>query len=374
MKVVLKRGSVPGAKPNYIPPPIPFERPTAAKEEDPSKTKGSTRVGFDLRAVPGNPNSQTYKLYMDVFSDGTPEEWLLHMKQLDKVLVGQNCLNGPEKFAMARRVMDGDALAAFDEAARVRGDETNENFKLVMQDVTSHIFPRRALQVQCRYMRRFLQKPKEMKISKFMARLSELNAYLAYFPPFGANYEGDADFQRLDTQELLEIAEFAVPNSWLRMFVENDFEPMDSTIVQFVNFCERLEQLESMAGQPIPNKKPEGKSSGSSEKKSEDKKNKKKTPEGGTKECAIHGTGNHSTGECFTVKKAKKRHKTGKEGGGSVAKAYKELHALVADLKNKFDGASSGKNKRKAGKEAEACAQEFENLSLSDESSTSHDS
>ncbi len=68
MKVALKRVSVPGSKPSFIPPPIPFERAEPKNEEDPTKSKSTTaKVGFDLRAQPADANSQTYKLYLEVF-------------------------------------------------------------------------------------------------------------------------------------------------------------------------------------------------------------------------------------------------------------------------------------------------------------------
>ncbi len=154
MRIVTpKRGTVP-TKPTYIPPPIPFERSNGKDDDESGKARSATRVGFDLRATPADPNSQTYKISLNVFSDGTPEEWLLHVKDLRKVIYGQNCTTGPQKFALARRVLDGDAAAVFETAAQNRGNETNDNFELVLQDVTKHIFPRRALQVQRRYMRR----------------------------------------------------------------------------------------------------------------------------------------------------------------------------------------------------------------------------
>ena len=51
MKVVLKRGSVPGQKTNFIPPSIPFERPVKKSNKDDTTTLGE-QVAFDLRAQP----------------------------------------------------------------------------------------------------------------------------------------------------------------------------------------------------------------------------------------------------------------------------------------------------------------------------------
>ena len=64
---------------------------------------------------------------------------------------------------MTRRLLEGDALAAFNAAAAVHRNENNDNFLACIDDVTAHIFPARALQMQKRFMRRFLRKPAGVK-------------------------------------------------------------------------------------------------------------------------------------------------------------------------------------------------------------------
>ena len=46
---------------------------------------------------------------------------------------------------MTRHLLEGDALAAFNVAAGNHGNETNDNFMRCIVDVTTHIFPARAL-------------------------------------------------------------------------------------------------------------------------------------------------------------------------------------------------------------------------------------
>jgi hypothetical protein len=61
------------------------------------------------------------------FHTGSVEEFLLWKKDLTKVLVGQNVLSAPDKFAMMRRLLDGDALAAFNTQAATYSQETHAN-------------------------------------------------------------------------------------------------------------------------------------------------------------------------------------------------------------------------------------------------------
>ena len=64
--------------------------------------------------------------------------------------------------------------------------------------MTAHIFPAHALQMQKRFMRRFLRKPTGIKTQKFVARVNEMNNFLREFP--SPNGE--------DADEILDLLEF----------------------------------------------------------------------------------------------------------------------------------------------------------------------
>ena len=66
------------------------------------------------RTNPGDPNSTTYKVPLEHFSKGTPEEWLLWKAKMFRCLVGQNNTNSPTKFTFARRLLKGQALTVFE--------------------------------------------------------------------------------------------------------------------------------------------------------------------------------------------------------------------------------------------------------------------
>jgi hypothetical protein len=206
-------------------PPIPLERPERQVLED------GNYVSFKLRAVPIDPHSQLYSLSVPYYSSGTPEKWIIFRKNLDKVLIGQNITTGPPTYAMTRRILEGAALAKFEDSVLDRGTETLDHFTLVLEDMSNYVFPRRALQMQKRFMRRYMRKPRKLKMREFMARVEELNHDLRYFPVFvpGA---------RLLEDELLDIYENGVPNSWQKQFLLQGFDPIEHTKQEFLEFCE----------------------------------------------------------------------------------------------------------------------------------------
>ena len=87
---------------------IPFTKPESkiGKRED--------KITLKLRAQPDDKDSQTYELRTYLFRDGSPEEWLEHMKVIKKCIVGQNITTGPPQFATIRRLLGGKTLNDFE--------------------------------------------------------------------------------------------------------------------------------------------------------------------------------------------------------------------------------------------------------------------
>ena len=70
---------------------------------------------------------------------------------------------------MASHLLEGDALAKFNELATAEGTETNKHFATVMNNVTIHVFPQQALSLQKHYMRRAMRKQSSIKMREFIA-------------------------------------------------------------------------------------------------------------------------------------------------------------------------------------------------------------
>ena len=86
-----------------------------------------------------------------------------------------------------------------------------------------------------------MKKPLSMTVQEYVSRVGELNQYLTEFPPSAVALT----ITKLPEDELMDILEFSVPQSWKRQMLLMDFNPIDSTPAQFVNFCQRLELTEN---------------------------------------------------------------------------------------------------------------------------------
>jgi len=351
-------------------PPIGLDRPEAQELE-----KGQYQR-YKLRNVPDDDNSPTYELTVPYFATGTPEEWLKFRKNLKKVLVGQNVTNGPGRYTVARRLLEGDALARFNHVAEANGNETVPNFDKCLDEVTAHVFPKRALQTQKRFMRRFLRKPPSLKIREYVARVVEINDMLELFPP---SKEGETA-TKLPSDEILDLLEFGLPNTWQKNMVLQDFDPLAGDTNDFVAFCERMEQFESTdGGSTTGSKASKQKASGGSKasKDSASGRSKKRRRaevitidddlEGDGPVCLLHGPG-HSTNECKVLKEqAKKMKANWAAQHPKKKKAFQQKQELNAIVSSAVEEALKKKasKKRKAKTEEMKMIDNFEMLSLS---------
>ena len=188
------------------------------------------------RTNPSDATSTTYEIPMAYFKEGTPEEWLIFMDRLGRCITGQNATSGQAKFSLTRRLLDGAAKTAFENAAQLQGAHTNAAFQECLHAVTMDVFPPKALLNQKRFMRRFLRKNQDMRAKDYIARVCEIHSYLPLFPT-----NSGREAEKLPTDELLDLLEFGVPLKWQRDIHLHGFEPQEGLVKDFAAFCERLE-------------------------------------------------------------------------------------------------------------------------------------
>ena len=279
---------------NYVA-PIPLlrgEKKSIPKED---------LLEFELRSTPGDANSAKYKFKVAIFENGTPEEVLEFVRNVQRIITGLNITLGPPMYVQMRALLKGDALSAFNTAATAAGNETVPHFTQAWRGLVSHVFPQRALAKQKRVMRRFMRKPKDWTMRTYTARMTEINEYLALFPPFGGNA------QRLDNEELLDIYEFGCPPRWQRQMILQDFDPLAGDVNDMVRFCERMEQTDEDEVEKKPKAAP----------KSSDKKRSvaKSSETDHDKWCEFCEIDNHDTHKCFKLKKLKQQYKRARQNG-----------------------------------------------------------
>ena len=148
---------------------------------------------------------------------------------------------GPQQYACIRRLLDGNSLAVFEVSAAKLGNPIALNAEALIKDLRDQLFPQRALQQQKRYMRRSLRKLRNMSIRVYVNRVLELNDQLASYPGTGDNTDGT----KLPEYKILDLLESGIPNTWQKAMLLQDFDPQVHTVNDFVQFCERLETMES---------------------------------------------------------------------------------------------------------------------------------
>ena len=359
-------------------PAIPFERPES------KELRKQDMVSFKIKTNPGDPNSPEHTINIAYFKDGSPEELLTFISKIRQVITGQGITAGPNQYALMRQVLQGDPLGAFDNAATAAGSETTGNFKTCCANLIKYIFPKRALTLQLRYMRRYMRKPQGVTTRAYKTRLEEMRMKLKYFPGYTDNVLTNDDVQ--------DILEHAVPNSWRQEMTRQGFNPTEHTASEFVEFCERLEATEGNHHGTKSNNNPTGEDT--------DAKQRAKTSAGGKRKrgqnnhqnaqnnnnnnnnkirtgkwCVYHQTDSHDTGECKVVLAQAKKMRATYEATSSESKNFawnrkdnerkkkqkEELHAMMAEaMASVFE-----KNKKK--KEESFAVNKFANLTLSDD-------
>ena len=200
------------------------------------------------------------------------------------------------------RHLKGSILSKYNTVAAAHGSQTVYHIKLVTADLTAHVFPSKAYVIQKRYMKKFIKKPRNMKIRTLVSRIQELNDYLPSFPPSVAG----TDPTKLPDDEVKEIIYNALPSSWQIAMSTQGFDHPNEAIKDIIGFCERYEILEE---EPIPksskkesskssikSKKRKGRFESSSEDSSEDS-------DTDYKHCKYHAICNHTTEQCKDIKR-----------------------------------------------------------------------
>jgi hypothetical protein len=185
------------------------------------------------------------------------------------------------------------------------------------------------------------------------------------------------DTQKLTDDELIEVIYFGIPNSWKNEMVRQGFDPIEKTLEEFREFCQRLEDIPEFQvkdSKPVAKKSKTTPSTG----KSNDNGN------NGTKYCMIHGKCNHSSNECKKLKALAKETETGgsknktwsKKADDYKKKQKADLAVLVQKaVKEQLNAISEKKRKSSDDDDSASLTTEdlnqidFENLDLSDDES-----
>ena len=358
---------------NFV--PIPFKRFEYGELEK------SDYETYTLRNVPDDPNSSTFRINVPYYRGGRGEEYILFKRNLEKVFIGQNVQDDATRFSIMRRLLQGAALATFNNKVEEYEEEVEGVFISGLIAVRNAAFPKRAVSKQKRYMRRHMHKSISCSFKNFLHRVQEMNGYFKEMPPNVPVEDGQEEIAPtgMPDDDLMDILEFACPAEWQKQMRLQDFDTSQKTFDDLVDFCKNLEELEELEQQQA-NKKKAGKKDGgkSKKRKSEfDKSDEKKY------HCMLHGDNHsHDTADCTVLKSQAKKmrgmYKAQPSDRRAKYKQTQELQAIVAtsvaraikSIKKKKGKSTTKKSKKTSTDEFNA----FENMSLSDDSDKSKSS
>ena len=93
------------------------------------------------------------------------------------------------------------------DAEDVERGRTDADFKKCIDAVTKHVFPRNALAIQKRWMRRWMRKPRELNVRQYVARITEIVSKFCLYPGYKTE-------MAMTDDEVADIVANSVPNLW----------------------------------------------------------------------------------------------------------------------------------------------------------------
>ena len=219
--------------------PLVPEREMFSEVEDQVKNQFIT---MELKSKAGDKdsNSQTYKKYVKKFDEGSCQDFIDFLEDIEEVW-RQNSMTDPkDKLGVVRAVLKGESRVAFDASL---SDQTDQESKAVTNDmvdkaikaVGATVFPHRALETQKRWMTRAMTKPKDMSIRKTISAIGRVNKALPKFP----NATADSSFKE---SEVIELIEMAVPETWRGLLDLKGFIPSEHTKQELTRELEIIER------------------------------------------------------------------------------------------------------------------------------------
>ena len=94
-----------------------------------------------IKSQTGETSSKTILLYIPVFKMGSQEALLRLLKFLQKTIKGEILKTGPQMYTMMKNLLTIESLRVLDHHVKANGNETKENYKMVMEGLTTQSFP-----------------------------------------------------------------------------------------------------------------------------------------------------------------------------------------------------------------------------------------
>ena len=320
-------------------PLVPIKLPTASED------KGKF-VAFELKTRVGAANDSTkYKKYVRIFEEGTPQEWIDLLRDLNEIWTQNSMNGGQDRASTVRALIKGESEVAFDAAfqearTNAAGEvaaATAEHVQTALQAVTATVFPHRALEIQKLWMTRRMYKPQELTTRQTAAAINRVNNCLPLFPT-------GTDASKFTPVEIIGLLEWSLPPAWRAKFDLDGYVPTLHSKARLIEACEAIERNEETTNNNNTNKKSDenGKKSKNGKSSNRAKKSEDNNSAGAKHKyyCSEHGhNSTHDTSSCFTLKNRADKAKGGSKHDGkkefSNRSFRKELNLLAKQSSKK---------------------------------------
>lgn len=282
--------------------------PLVVEKFSPASDLKSKYLTYELKSRVGQPETGTkYKKYVMKFEEGTPQQWIDLVVNVQEIWTQNSINGGTDKAATYKALLRGESLTAFEVALTDAKTDENGNVSQLSQEhvqkavdaVANEVFPHRALDLQKMWMSRGMKKPANLSIRKTVAAVNRVNNALPLFP-------GGSEASKFSSQQIIEFLEWAVPDSWRAQFNRDHYVPTMHDKARFISECEAIERDELNKSLESNTKSVETKKEG----KGNGQKKGKYTPKSGHNQqffCKLHGNNpSHDTDKCFVLKKRAK--------------------------------------------------------------------
>ena len=259
----------------------------------------------------GQPSDATkYKKYVRKFEEGSPQEWIDMLKDLEEIWTQNSMTGGTDRASTVRALVRGESAVAFETA--LQDARTNEEGEMVtislysvnkaLEAVTHTVFPYHALETQSLWMNRKMFKPYELTTRQMAASINRLNNALPFFPT-------GSESSKFTEVEIIGLLEWSLPAPWRAKFDLDGYIPTLHSKTRLIEACEAIERnelvLETKSKEETSHS---NKATKRSSAKASNKPGEKKQQSRNTKHyCSEHGQNpTHSTADCWTLKNCAK--------------------------------------------------------------------
>ena len=262
-------------------------------------------IAFELKTRVGQPADSTkYKKYVRKFEEGTPQEWIDMLRDLEEIWTQNSMTGGTDRASTVRALVRGESAVAFEtslqDSRTTEGGETvpisPNHVQQALKAVTETVFPHRALETQKLWMNRKMFKPVELTTRQMAASINRLNNSLPFFP-------NATEASKFSEGELIGLLEWSLPATWRAKFDLDGYIPTLHSRARLIEACEAIERSKTSMEKP---QKEEGTSIQKKAKRAASKISAppaKKQNSGSMYHCTEHGhNSTHSTADCWTLK------------------------------------------------------------------------